>query len=168
VRQFDTGATRDSDDGKYDYEGFLSPIALERYGAFMHANRIQADGSRRDSDNWQKGIPTEQYLKSLIRHVFGLWTIRRGHPYSNEKGQYVDVQDELCAIMFNAMGLLHELIKVEREEYRMTWRQRTERPSDFAAKINTDSKRPDEPLGYMIPEPGYSMKVPGLNNGEDE
>ena len=108
MRKFDTGATRDSDDGKYDYEGFLSPIALERYGAFMHANRIQADGSRRDSDNWQKGIPTEQYLKSLVRHVIGLWTMRRGHPYTNEKGQYVDVQDELCAIMFNVMGFLLE------------------------------------------------------------
>lgn len=30
-RTFATGANRNSDEGKYDYEGFLSPIVLQRY-----------------------------------------------------------------------------------------------------------------------------------------
>jgi len=29
IRQFTTGATRDTSDGKLDYEGFISPLVLE-------------------------------------------------------------------------------------------------------------------------------------------
>ena len=57
MRNFDTGATRDVDTNKLDFEGFLSPVVLERYAEYMHKNRVQADGNLRDSDNWQKGIP---------------------------------------------------------------------------------------------------------------
>ena len=116
MREFETGATRDSDDNKYDYEGFLSPLVIERFGSFMHANRVQRDGSIRDSDNWQKGIPIPQYLKSLWRHVVAVWTLHRGFPYANERGERVNIQDELCAIIFNAQGMLHELIVEEIRE----------------------------------------------------
>lgn len=51
IREFDTGATRTTEEGKYDYEGFLSPLVIERYGHYMHAHRIMPDGSLRDSDN---------------------------------------------------------------------------------------------------------------------
>ena len=115
MRKFDTGATRDNDDGKLDFEGFLSPFALERFGQFMHAHRKQADGELRDSDNWQRGIPVEAYMKSLLRHVFALWKIHRGGKATDEKGQRCDQQDELCAIVFNAMGLLDVLVKKEQE-----------------------------------------------------
>lgn len=113
MRQFETGATRDSDDGKLDYEGFLSPFALERFGEFMHAHRVQADGQIRDSDNWQKGIPIDQYMKSLVRHVFAVWKIHRGGTATDEKGQRLNRQEELCAVIFNAFGQLHELVKQE-------------------------------------------------------
>jgi hypothetical protein len=33
------------------------------------------------------------------------------------------------------MGLLHELIKIEREEYQMTWRPRSDEPTDFSVKV---------------------------------
>ena len=33
-RQFQTGAYRDTDNNKLDYEAFLSPIVLERYARF--------------------------------------------------------------------------------------------------------------------------------------
>jgi 5'(3')-deoxyribonucleotidase len=102
VRKFETGATRDQDVDKYDYEGFISPTALERFGAYMHKNRFQRDGSVRDSDNWQKGIPKSSYVKSLIRHAFEVWRDWR-------KG--VVNQDALCAVLFNAQGLLHEDLK---------------------------------------------------------
>ena len=68
VRTFDTGATRDTDDGKLDYEGFISPLVLERFARYMHTHRLQPDGTLRDSDNWQKGIPRDQYIKSAWRH----------------------------------------------------------------------------------------------------
>ena len=103
MRQFDTGATRNIDADKVDYEGFLSPLALKAFGAYMHKHRQQADGKLRDSDNWQKGILVESYMKSMWRHFFAVWeTYRRtGAPD----------QEDLCALFFNVQGMLHEVVK---------------------------------------------------------
>jgi hypothetical protein len=107
VRKFDTGATRDAEDGKIDFEGFLSPLVLQRYGEYMNRHRKLADGSLRDSDNWQKGIPLAAYMKSLWRHVKDAWTAHRG--YATYSGD--DIEEELCAVIFNASGYLHERLK---------------------------------------------------------
>src|SRR2546421_13037312 len=64
TRQFDTGATRDADTGKLDYEGFISPLVDRRYAEYMHRCRLRnvpAGQTIRASDNWQKGIPVETY-----------------------------------------------------------------------------------------------------------
>lgn len=114
MREFETGATRDKDDNKYDYEGFLSPIALERFAEYMHKHRRQADGAMRDSDNWQKGIPIEAYRKSLVRHVLQCWGAWRDHDMRDDKGELIDEEEALCAIMFNVQGLLHELAAARR------------------------------------------------------
>lgn len=114
MRTFPSGATRDADDKKHDFEGFLSPWAIRRYGAYMHSHRIQADGKMRDSDNWQKGsgIPLEVYVKSLLRHTFDVWSIHRGlSTFDTKDGHEVDIEDALCAILFNAFGALHEYLK---------------------------------------------------------
>ena len=103
-RTFDTGATRDTDDGKYDYEGFLSPLVLERYAEFMHGHRKMSDGSTRDSDNWQQGIPLDVYMKSMWRHFFDVWSWHRGATSKD----YIDVA--LCALLFNVMGYLHVVL----------------------------------------------------------
>lgn len=105
MRTFETGATRDDDDGKYDYEGFLSPLVLERFAEYMHEHRYQADGTLRASDNWQRGIPREQYMKSLLRHVFDVWRKWRAQVASGKL-----FEDACCAVMFNIMGLLHETL----------------------------------------------------------
>ena len=102
MRKFKSGSTRDSDESKYDYEGFLSPLVIERFGEYMHKNRKQADGKLRDSDNWQKGIPQEAYMKSGWRHFFAWWKAHRG--YKTEE----DIEDSICALIFNAQGYLHE------------------------------------------------------------
>lgn len=104
IRKFSTGATRNPDDNKYDYEGFLSPIVLERFAQHMQENAIQEDGNKRSSDNWQKGIPKDVYVKSALRHFISFWKAHRG--YQDE-----DIQRSACAIMFNIMGYLHEDIK---------------------------------------------------------
>lgn len=110
MRTFETGATRDTDAGKPDYEGFLSPLVLERYGRYMAKHRVQADGSLRESDNWQKGIPPDTYIKSAWRHFMDWWMEHRGH-LSRE-----GLEDALCGVLFNAMGYLHEhLAKQPRE-----------------------------------------------------
>lgn len=114
ARTFQSGATRDEDDGKLDFEGFLSPLALERYAEYMHEHRM-IDGKLRPSDNWQKGIPPSAYMKSMWRHFFDVWALyRRGR-----RGETVNVgelSDALCAVLFNAMGFLHELMKAQIQE----------------------------------------------------
>jgi len=105
MREFDTGATRDTDEGKYDYEGFLSPLVVERFGQYMTKHRKQADGNVRDSDNWQKGIPLDAYMKSGWRHFIDWWKEHRHH--KTKEG----VEEALCALMFNVMGYLHEYLQ---------------------------------------------------------
>lgn len=115
VRVFDTGATRDTAEGKLDYEGFLSPSVLRRYAQYMNDNRVQSDGSVRDSDNWQKGIPLESYMKSLWRHIMDAWTMHR--EWHVVLGRLAIgrapalLETALCAIIFNASGYLHEILK---------------------------------------------------------
>lgn len=105
MRTFETGATRDTDSGKLDYEGFLSPLVLERYAQYMDEHRRQADGAFRDSDNWQKGIPRDAYMKSLWRHFMDAWKAHRGLSIR------VSIEEALCAVLFNAMGYLHEILR---------------------------------------------------------
>lgn len=102
MRQFKTGATRDSDKDKLDFEGFLSPIVIEEFAKYMHKNRIQADGGMRDADNWQKGIPIDAYMKSMWRHFHAVW---KGHRLNH------DNIEDLCALLFNVQGMLLERIK---------------------------------------------------------
>ena len=112
MRTFETGATRNLDTNKNDYEGFLSPLALEAFGDYMTAHRKQADGTIRDSDNWQKGIPKTAYMKSMWRHFMDLWKLHRGYEVkSPEDGHTVTVKEACCALLFNVMGYLHETIK---------------------------------------------------------
>ena len=109
MRNFKTGATRDTEEGKLDYEGFFNPLVIERFAQYMHKNRTQADGKLRDSDNWQKGIPTKAYMKSLMRHFMDLWKEHRG--YRSRDG----IEEALCGIMFNSMGYLFEILNDERK-----------------------------------------------------
>lgn len=108
MRSFGTGATRNTDEGKYDYEGFISPLVLERYGEYMNKHRKQADGKLRDSDNWQK-LFGEKHLdvcmKSAWRHFFDWWKQHRGY-----KGQD-ELCDSICALIFNAQAYLFKLLK---------------------------------------------------------
>jgi len=105
IRKFDTGATRDTEENKLDYEGFLSPRVLERYAKYMDKHRVQSDGTLRTSDNWQKGIPKDVYIKSAHRHFVDWWKEHRG--YKSREG----LEDALCGVLFNTMGYLYEVLK---------------------------------------------------------
>ena len=115
MRNFDTGATRDTDTSKLDYEGFLSPLVLEVYAEYMNKNRVQADGKQRSSDNWQLGIPKDAYMKSMWRHFFDVWKEHRG--LFTKQG----LIESLCALLFNVMGYLHEVIKDNQVTGTSTW-----------------------------------------------
>ena len=105
MRTFDSGATRDSSEEKLDYEGYFSPLVLEEFAKYMYINQKQADGKMRDSDNWQKGIPLKEYMKSLWRHFFAVWKWHRGHNIKET------IEQALCGLLFNSMGYLHEILK---------------------------------------------------------
>lgn len=108
MRNFDTGATRDTAEGKPQYEGYLSPVVLHRFGQYMLEHQTQADGQTRDADNWQKGIPVDAYVDSLMRHVMDVWLHHRGRPDLATE----DYEESLCAVLFNVQGLLYERLKV--------------------------------------------------------
>ena len=107
VRMFPSGASRDTEEGKLDYEGYLSPLVLKRYAEYMQKHQTRSDGSKRASDDWQQGIPKDVYAKSLLRHVMDFWLCHR------KPGQYAreTLAEALCAIIFNAMGYLYNLLE---------------------------------------------------------
>jgi len=109
-RTFGSGATRQDDTEKLDYEGFNSPLVKKRFAQYMHKNRHLPDGSLRDSDNWQKGIPFPAYAKSLNRHFEDFHLIHRGYPDEARE----DIEEALCGIIFNAQGYLFEILKAKR------------------------------------------------------
>ncbi len=119
MRQFDTGATRNTDTDKLDFEGFLSPLVIRRYAEYLNKHRVQADGNLRDSDNWQKGIPLKVYMKSIWRHFMAMWFFHRGVGKgmyeAHAKDEMQLFEEAICAVIFNASGYLHELLKEKSE-----------------------------------------------------
>lgn len=106
IRTFETGATRDSDEGKHDYYGYRSALVTRRFGEYMTKHRKQADGAMRASDNWKKGIPATASIASLNRHLEDVNLYFEGHGIcANEP-----IEDALCAVMFNAQSMLLEVL----------------------------------------------------------
>ena len=105
MRKFETGATREDDTEKLDFDGFLDPVVIFRYANYLHKHRKQADGKMRDSDSWKKGMSTDVYMKSMWRHFMDVWYFHY-HPDTQEQ-----LEEALCALMFNVMGYLFEELK---------------------------------------------------------
>ena len=108
TREFETGAIRDREEGKPDYEGYLSPLVTARFGEYMTKHRKLPDGTLRDSDNWQKGIPQNVYIKSAWRHLIAWWSEHRGHRTAD------GIEEALCGLLFNVQGYLHERLRQKR------------------------------------------------------
>lgn len=116
MRQFKSGATRDSDENKNDYDGFLDPTVIECFGNYMTKHRKQADGKLRDSNNWKKGIPISAYMKSMWRHFLDVWFIVLGYKrWDKQRNEEITLVDALCALFFNVQGMLYEVLKNERK-----------------------------------------------------
>ena len=101
IRQFASGATRDTDKNKLDFEGFLSPTVLLAYAEYLHKHRVQRDGNLRDSDNWQKLFGDKHFdvcMKSGLRHVFNVWMYHRGYELTET------IDDALGGAIFNLMA----------------------------------------------------------------
>ena len=167
MRTFESGATRDDDEDKLDFEGFLSPLALERYAQYLHAHRKQADGKMRDSDQWQQGLPIKECVKSMIRHVIDIWKLNRCYMVTDQKtGNYISMEEALCANIFNSFSILHELEKekvpqslivdprfleqssvVDQEYTRLSYPGSTCAPSTSPSQQPTLGSVPNTPLG---------------------
>jgi hypothetical protein len=144
MRTFATGATRNSDEGKHDFEGFLSPLFIERFAEYMTKHRVQADGTIRDSDNWQKGIPMEQYMKSLWRHFFDLWKLHRMSLQAPLTGEMEEqLEETMSAMYFNLQGYGHEHLKRKHGTWSYILLQE-------AAKESAEKER--EELAYYQPD----------------
>lgn len=117
MRKFESGATRDSNDHpeKPNYIKALSPIVLREYVKYLGRHRKQPDGTKRDWDNWKAGIPLDVYLEGLARHVVAVWLIQHEYKSYDNNGE-VNLKESLCGVLFNAMGMLHEILKDDVEK----------------------------------------------------
>ena len=104
IREFDSGASRNSDEGKLDYEAFVCPLTMKRYAEFMHKHRKLEDGTLRQGDNWQKGIPLDELMKSATRHMQDMKLHHRGYG----KHATENLQDSICGVIFNLFGYLKQ------------------------------------------------------------
>jgi hypothetical protein len=97
MRKFKSGAVRDSLDGKEDYIETISWTAMKRYAQYMTGKK-----EKYGTGNFKKGIDIESYEGSLARH----WQKYIANKY--EKGDVEVNEDHISAIVFNALGILHE------------------------------------------------------------
>jgi len=114
TREWASGAYRDTNEEKLDYEAFYNPLVIREFARYMHKHRKQADGKLRDGDNWQQlfGSPGEHRavcMGSLVRHVLDLWLFHRG--YAGRE----TIKEALCAILFNAQAYLFSIL-IEEEK----------------------------------------------------
>lgn len=84
---WDTGAVRDSQEGKLRFD-LIDPNFLARV-----AERMRLGAEHYGEFNWTKGIPSQRYMASLLRHVFAY--------YSGDRSE-----DHLGAVGFNLMGIM--------------------------------------------------------------
>lgn len=133
MRKFQSGATRDSNDGKIAYYGFRHPLVEHSFGKYMLGHQIQADGKKREANNWWGTWDEKISIDSLVRHAEELQAIDAGYyvyrvrgfngessiiretPDKNLEGfgARVSKEDVYNAIRFNAGAGLLKLLKTK-------------------------------------------------------
>lgn len=118
IRRWESGATRDTNTDKLDYEGFINPLVLQAFAEYMHKNRFLKDGTIRDSDNWQKGFGEEHLsvcMKSAYRHFMDIWMEHRG--LESREG----IDNAICGLLFNIMAyykkILYDRLETQKERF---------------------------------------------------
>lgn len=105
LRVSSTGATRDTSANKPEYHRYFNPKTFARFGQYMLEHQVDPRGNYRPGNNWQMGMPREWFVGSLLRHYVEVW-----ERFENDTLDGKDGEDALCAIIFNAQGLLLELL----------------------------------------------------------
>lgn len=136
IRKFESGASRDTNNGKFEYLGFMHPLCDYSFAKYMHEHRKMSDGSLRDSNNWWGGFGKEATIQSLVRHVEDLKALHCGYDVyelrykdgsvkkeiikngtdpiiPNDVDKIITITEEDCcnAIRFGAQAYLLELLK---------------------------------------------------------
>ncbi len=96
ITKFKSGAIRDTGAGKEDYIETVSWTAFKRFAQYMTSKK-----SKYGSGNFKKGISDTSYEQSLMRHT------QKYLVNKYEGGKEEPEEDHLSAVIFNAMGLLH-------------------------------------------------------------
>lgn len=86
-QQFESGAVRDTQDGKPRYD-LIDPGFNARL-----AEQLRKGAEHYGEHNWTKGIPSSRYMASLLRHVEAYRAGERD-------------EDHLAAAAFNLMGIM--------------------------------------------------------------
>lgn len=108
MRKWKSGGIRDTDEGKIDFRGFLCPVVLKKYGEYMAKHQTQADGKKRESDNWKKGFGDKHFdvcMSSLLRHVHDMWMEHEG-----EKSRD-GIEDAMMGSIFNLIAYANKFYK---------------------------------------------------------
>ncbi len=133
VRILESGASRDTDNGKFEYLGFMHPLNDYSFAKYMHKHRFMSDGSMRDANNWWGGFGLDVCIQSLARHIEDLKLIYAGYfVYEKRVGDkaerivkktkfkklpkyYTEITVEGCcnAIRFNSEAFKLETMKKE-------------------------------------------------------
>jgi len=88
TRVFDSGAVRDSNEGK-SRPDLISPYMLEALG------NVMAKGANKYGDrNWERGMPPEVFKESAARHYVA-WMMDKTD------------EDHACQLIFNVMAWVH-------------------------------------------------------------
>lgn len=98
-RTFDSGAMRGTAEGKENYIRAISWLAIKR--VTIYQNEAEKKGGY-SKGFWKKGIPIEEYEKSLMRHLQKYFANK--YEGSNEEPEV----DHLAAAYFNLQGIIHE------------------------------------------------------------
>lgn len=104
MREFETGAVRDSGEGKEDYIETISWSAFKRYAQYMTGKK-----KKYGQGNFKKGIPIDSYEQSLVRHL------QKYLSNKYEDGNNEKEEDHLSAILFNVFGIMHEELRDKKE-----------------------------------------------------
>lgn len=97
IKKFESGAIRDSQEGKTCFIETISFTAHNRYAKYMTKKK-----EKYGSGNFKKGIPIESYEASLLRHIDKYF--RNKYENGNDEKD----EDHLAAIRFNVDGIMHE------------------------------------------------------------
>jgi len=104
----------------------------------------------RSDDNWQKGFPIEQSMKSLLRHVLTAWEQHRTSELD---------EDTLCAVIFNAQCVLHSLL-VDKS------RTIVSENDTYKPNSSTDCPKCDDVFATKPPERIFTTMYSGVYKGQ--